>query len=156
VPFRERSFGGGGFNGVEPFGGDVFTRSPGVQTVRSGARRRRGPRKEDLQRHASGRTVLYAVDPHLPNAGIQQMPEGVTPGSLEAGTPAWVFDDQRNIWYPVKTGPRRRTMNPANHKATRRSIRRLDGAIRHAKELFRVDKAVKKTVKKPRRRKALA
>lgn len=156
MPSRFRSYGGGGFNGGEPFAGDVYPGTPGIQTVRSSGRKRRGPPKEDLLRHDSGRVALFAINPHDPNQGLQSLPEGMTPGQLEAGTPAYVYDRIRKLWFPVKTGPRRRTMNPANHKATKRSIRRLDGAIRHAKELFRVDKAVKKVVKKPRRRKALA
>ncbi len=157
MPFRSAYYGGGSFNGTNGgFGGDIFTLSPGIQAGRATRRRRRGPPKEDLQKHASGRIQLFAVDPHQPAMGLQSMPEGVTPGQLDPGTPAYVYDEVRKIWFPVKTGPRRRTMNPANHKATKRSIRRLDGAIRHAKELFRVEKAVKKIVKKPRKRRALA
>lgn len=134
---------------------DIFPETPGLQapgTTASRVRARFGKiTRKDLQTDpVTGRPFLYAVDPLNVTVGLQSFPPG---------TIASQIDKRLDLYGQLKDGTfvpikrrRGRRLNPANHRATSRAIRRVDRAIDHAKKLFKVGKRVEKDVKKKKKR----
>lgn len=133
---------------------DIFTETPGLQFIGSTPGRVRrefgGFSREDFRRYDNGALVLFAIDPLRANLGLQDLPAGSRPGEYPRSLQLYAQLLDGNV-VPIARR-KRRTMNPANHRATSRAIRRVSGAIKHAKKLFRVEKQIDKTVKRKKRR----
>jgi len=134
---------------------DIFPETPGLQAP--GSTRSRSEAvfgkitKKDLQVDpVTGRIFLFAVDPLNVTVGLQAMPPGVIMSQLDKRLDLFgQLQDGRFV--PLKRRKSRR-MNPANHRATSRAIRRVDRAITHAEKLFRVKKRIVAKVKTKARR----
>lgn len=134
---------------------DIFPFTEGLQAPGSTASRSLAVfgkiTKKDLQTDpVTGRVFLYAVDPLNVTAGLQAMPPGVIMSQIDKRLN--LFGQlQDGTFVPLKRRKGRR-MNPANHRATSRAIRRVDRAITHAEKLFRVKKRIVAKVKSKARK----
>lgn len=130
---------------------DVFPVTPGIQAAL-------GTPTQEIFRYPSGRPMFWVTDPFTPEAGLQLLPEGISPRTLSRRlgliVPAYVQVLEDVVgglggqFIPVDSRPRRRRMNPANHRATRRAIRRFGLAHDHFKKLFKVVRRAQKVTKK--------
>jgi len=133
-------------------GEDIFPATPGFQSVRGRqavARAAGKAARGRLRKDQYGKTQLFAVDPRDPGRGLQSLPAGSIPSDYPKDWQLFGITEDTGDLVPIIK--RRRRMNPSNHRAVRRSIRRVLGAERHAQKLFRVAKKIKKTVKKRKR-----
>jgi len=133
---------------------DMWRETPGLQLVGGTGRRVRALSgsfsRDDFEQFADGSLTLWAIDPLRVNLGLQMLPQGTRAGDVHRSVQLYGQLLDGNV-VPIARR-KRRTMNPANHRATKRAIRRVHGAIKHAKKLFRVEKSMEKSVKKKRRR----
>lgn len=133
---------------------DIFPDTPGLQAPGSTASRVSAVfgkvTRKDLQADpVTGRPFLYALDPLNVTAGIQPMPPGTIISQIDKRLD--VFGQLEDGTYVPLKRRRGRRMNPANHRATSRAIRRVDRAVDHAKKLFRSETKIRKSVKRKRK-----